>query len=53
MSKNNEERKPPQATVELRSIAGLTEYDLDIISLPPERVMTMSLVCLLHVQQAW
>ena len=36
MSKNNEEKKPPQATVELRSIAGLTEYDLDIISLPPE-----------------
>ena len=25
MSKNNEEKKPPQATVELRSIAGLTD----------------------------
>lgn len=32
MSKNDEEKKPPQATVELRSIAGLTEYDLDIIT---------------------
>lgn len=36
MSKNDEERKPPQATVELRSIAGLTSYEIDIKSLSPE-----------------
>ena len=36
MSSNNEEKKDPQATVELQSIAGLTEYKLEVSLLPTE-----------------